>query len=213
MNKTREFIAAQKEAEQECQQAIATVAGVEEVQLTSYQEVEDTLPIIAELCEKREKIDGVRKKWTGGLKAVINDINAQFKPGIEAYQDAENHLKKTVANFTQSQLDRRDNLLNSVQAAAPAERAEIIASTADLVPPKMPGLSIRETWKGKIADAKMLLQWIMKNERYELLAINEQALGQLTKSGKADPEIPGWLAWRESSAVVTPSRIRKVEAK
>ena len=208
MTKTKEFIEAQKEAAEACQLALTTVDGVDKVTLSSYQEVENTLPIIAELRTKREHIDGIRKRWTGGLKAVIDDINSEFKPGIEAYKAAEDHLKNCVATFTQSQLDHRDELLSSVQAAPPEERGAIITSTEELVPPKLPGLSLRETWKGKVTDTDVLLAWILKNKRYDLLNIDEKVLGAITKTAKADPNIPGWTAWRESTAVVTPSKIK-----
>lgn len=207
-NIDKQYAQAAVEADEVCKQALTTVDGIESIELSSYEEVQNTLPIIAELREKREAIDGVRKKWTAGLKEVIDDINAQFKPGIEAYKSAENHLKKAIARHTQNQLDKRDKLLSQVKTAAPSKRKTLIKSTENLAPPKMAGLSIRETWKGKITNAAELLVWIIANERFELLNIDEKALTQLTKAAKADPEIPGWTAWQESTAVVTPSKIR-----
>lgn len=169
--------------------------------------MENGVVAIAEIRTKHDEVDSKRKSFVDPLKQVIKDIDDFFKPALEALKTAENDLKTKVEVYVTSSLERRDNVLRDVSAAKTTEAKEtLLAQADDLVPPKVKGLSIRETWTGEVTDEKKLIKWAIKNSP-DLLQVNEKALKALTRSTGRDPEIPGWLAYANRSAVVTPSKV------
>lgn len=169
--------------------------------------MENAVVAIAEIRTNHDEVDTKRKSFVNPLKQVIKDIDEFFKPALNALKTAENDLKKKVEVFTTSSLERRDETLKKVSKATDvAVKESLLSKAEDLVPPKVKGLSIRENWTGEIVDEKKLINWAIKNSP-DLLQINEKALKALTKAAGRDPEIPGWLAKANRSAVVTPSKV------
>jgi hypothetical protein len=121
-------------------------------------------------------------------------------------------LKEKVEGYVTSSLATRDVLLQQVQHAPDgAVRTQLVRKAEELVPAKIEGLSIRETWTGEVTDPEALLDWILQDRERckELLQIDEKALVARTKQAGCDPGIPGWTAHVNRVVAVTPSKVRR----
>jgi hypothetical protein len=165
---------------------------------------------IAEVKEKFEEVDKKRKSFVDPLKKVITEINDFFAPALDALGGAESTLKALVVEYVTESLKRSDAELAQVpNVESPAARAAIVKRAAELVPSKVNGLSVRESWTGPVSDTAALVQWAVANQRDELLLVDEKALAALTKAAGRDPQIPGWTAEVKCTVAITTSKVKK----
>jgi hypothetical protein len=69
----------------------------------------------------------------------------------------------------------------------------VVAAPVANVPeaPKITGLSMRETWKGKVIDKKALMAWCVQSGMINLFDISESALNAQARACKGEMAIPG----------------------
>jgi hypothetical protein len=181
---------------------------VEETPVTTHDDLRTVTTWVAEIKTKHQEVDEIRKSFTDPLRKVVEDINAFFKPALEALKDAEAGIKKKISDYTTGQLEQRDKLLATLDIdATNGEKATVIEKADKLKPPKIPGLSTRETWDGTVTDQDLVIRWAIETNRHDLLLVNEKGLKALTKSLGRDPKIPGWKAEVKRTVVVTPSKV------
>ena len=68
--------------------------------------------------------------------------------------------------------------------------------------PKVAGVSLRTTWKGKTIDKKALMTWAVQSGMINLFDINESALNAQARACKGEMQIPG-VEWFEAPTTAT----------
>lgn len=173
-------------------------------------EMQTAVGWIAEIKDKWEAVDAKRKSFVDPLRKVVEEINGFFKPALEALKTAEDGLKDKVKDHIEACAARRDDLLVKVQVTETlADRQKLVTQAAALVPAKVDGLSIRETWEGEVADMGALVDWAISNDRRDLLTVDIAALKALTKAAARDPGIPGWRATVRRGMVITSAKVKR----
>jgi len=164
---------------------------------------------VAEVKTKATEIDDKRKAFVEPLRSVIDDINSFFKPAVDTLKEVETNIKLKITDFTTSRIAERDRILENLDInAANGEKALAIERAEELVPKKVPGLSIRKNWTGSVADADMVIRWAIETERHDLLTVNEKALKALAKNLGRDPKIPGFEAHLSHVVAITPKKVK-----
>lgn len=182
---------------------------IKRLDIQSHAALQLALGWTAEVKEKIDELEAKRCSFVDPLRESMAAINGFFKPAIESLKDAESALKNKIAGYSTACVQKRDKLLASVEAAPESERAAIIQASEATEPPKLAGLSIRETWSGSIVDVNALIDWAVSNNRRELLNVDVGSLVAITKAKNCDPGIPGWKAEKKTSVAVTTSKVKK----
>lgn len=156
----------------------------------------------AEIKSKWAEVDEKRKGFTDPLRRVIDEINAFFRPALESLKEAEAGLKAKILEHVEGRLQGRKEALAEV-AGMPdvAKRAIIVQHAEALLPPKISGLSIRESWTGELVDPLATIDWCI-TEHQELLLVHVKGLEALTKAAGRDPGIPGWRAFVKQTVAI-----------
>ncbi|NIQ90991.1 MAG: hypothetical protein GWM98_04580 [Nitrospinaceae bacterium] len=174
--------------------------------ISSSDAAENATAWLKEIKIRKEEVDTKRRSFTDPLRDTIDRINAEFKPAIEALEMAEKTMKGKIASWIESCHNARDAALEKVGKAknlSPEKQDEMIEKAEAKLPPKISGMSVRESWIGIVSSEKILKDWIIKNKRWDLILINKKALLALTKAAGADPKIPGWTASRSRSVAIS----------
>jgi len=196
-------------AEPEVADARRAAELIDRMCITTNAELQVATSWIAEIKTKAEEVDAKRRGFVDPLNGVIKQINDFFRPALDSLKAAEAALKGKIQTHVSDNLEQRDQLLAQVADTDHyGARAELITKASALVPEKVDGLSIRESWTGEVSDAAMLMDWAIANRRHDLLLINEKALAALTKAAGRDPVIPGWRAIVKRTVAVTASKVR-----
>jgi len=198
----------QKASQPENEMAAQVVDFVERREIASNKQLEAALKHTAEIKSHFKEVDGKRRSFIDPLHAVVDNINEFFKPALDGLDKAEKILKKKIAGFVEESATKRDEVLASVANLPENQRPQAIEKAEELMPPKLAGLSFRETWTGEVENAAALMDWAIKNERTEFLKISDKPLKEATKSLGRDPLIPGWKAYAKRTTVVTPSKVK-----
>lgn len=180
---------------------------IEQLSIASPEDLDTAVTWTAEVKKKFTEIDEKRKSWVDPLRAVIDDINATFKPALDALKTAEKTIKNSISGYVNESSEKRDALLAEAGSKSNGSQTALLEKADELIPPKIKGLSIREKWTGEIFDMDTLLDWIIENDRYDLLVPNVKALESVTKTAGRDPGIPGWRAYRSNVVAITPSKV------
>lgn len=200
--------AAQQAAEPEVASARRAAEVIEAMTIATGAELRTATEWIAEVKTKAEEVDAKRRSFVDPLNAVISQINAFFRPALDSLRGAEAALKGKIQTHVASNLEQRDRLLAAVgQTQDAAARTALVTQATALVPEKVDGLSIRETWTGEVVDLPALVRWIIATNQLELLRVDEKALETLTKAAGQDPGIPGWKAVVKRVVAVTASKV------
>lgn len=182
---------------------------IESLSVTTHADLETAVVWTAEVKSKFDEIDGKRKSWVDPLRAVIDDINATFKPALDSLKKAEKSIKASISDYVNENAEKRNALLAEAGGKTNGSQLALLEKADQYLPPKIKGMSIREKWTGEIYDADALLDFIIENDRYDLLMPNIKALESLTKAAGRDPGIPGWNAYQSNVVAITPSKVVK----
>jgi GTP:adenosylcobinamide-phosphate guanylyltransferase len=164
----------------------------------------------AEVKEKFEVVDTKRKGFVNPLRGVIEEINVFFKPILDSLKTAEAALKTKVSTYVETTLAKRDEVIASVHTISDAGQRFLAVQQAEaLVPAKVEGMSIRETWTGKITDMRKVVEWAIGTKRWELLAADETMLKAWTKALGQDPQIPGWEAFVQRTVAISTAKVKR----
>lgn len=196
-----------KELSQDTRDSNEALIFINAIEITNGTGVKDAVKIIADFKERADYLDGKRKTWVDPLNAVIRDINATFKPILDAYESCENALKNKIAGYHNAQAQKRSDLISEAGSSPNAE--ELLKAADQCLPEKIPGLAIKQSWDGEIVDPDRIVKWCIENNRLELLTPDLKALKALTKAKSLDPRIDGWKAYPKSTVAITASKIEK----
>jgi len=201
------------QAEKAAESCIAEGTAIEEACrgtiINSHQGLKIAVGALADIKVNYKRVDEQRRSFIDPLGEVIDKLNAVFGPALDALASAEKIMKAKVAEYTEGKLAERDELLAEVQNQEDQkDRVDLIDRASRLAPPPIPGLAVRETWGGKVVDAKALIRWAIDEERFDLLKVDEKLLVAITKAAGADPGIPGWAAEVKRSVAITPAKVR-----
>jgi hypothetical protein len=182
--------------------AEATKGLVEDLKIENDEDLLMAVQWTAELKKRAKEIEAKKKEVTRPIGEGLDKITKFFKAPLDTLEKTEKIAKKLIEKHISVRISNRDDILKSIEFLSEEDRPEAIEKASKLIPPKIPGLSIRETWTGKVSDPDKLLEWIIEHKKYEYLQINIKALEQCTKSLKENPEIPGWRAYIKRIVVI-----------
>lgn len=162
---------------------------------------------LAEIKTQYSTYEQRRKDQVQKILDVVQDINSFFQPALDALVMAESIIKDKVSQCVENRLDARDMALAAVEKAEPAKRTELITQADKLLPPKISGLSYRENWKVEIENESKVVNHLIETKMHGFLTPDKKAITAMVKSMKADPEIPGIVAKKTRSVVISPKRV------
>lgn len=170
--------------------AIKVQNYVAQFQIENNEQLEPTVQMIAEIKAQGRALEEQKESWTKPLREVIESIQEAFSPALTALREAEYILKSKVVTHIESQLEKRDALIETIAKLPEEQRSTALAKAEALQPPKVPGLQIRETTKFEITNREALLKWVI-DKHPDFMDID---LGRLNAYAKAntDISIPGY---------------------
>jgi len=177
--------------------------------VTSHASLSSTVSAIAEIKKQADQVNEKRKSFVDPLKKVVDDINAFFKPALDCLIDAEYSLKGLVSGYLDNCEAARKVLLSEVEDAPEAERGEKIVQAGTLIPPKIAGLSVRETMACEVIDEIAAIQWVIAQGNLSLLHIDKKAIINLAKAYGGFLEIPGVKISKDKTIAITVDKIRE----
>jgi hypothetical protein len=171
--------------------AEASVVFIEALVVKTDAEREFASNALSEVASRHDAYDKKRKAWVQPLKAVASDIDATFRPALQALKHCEQMLKEKIGMYDVAQAQARAALL--VQAAAAGasgnrEAAEAAYVVADQFSAASAGAGSKIEWTGEVVDATQIPR--------EYLCPDVKKLEALTKARGEDPCIPGWRAYQ-----------------
>jgi len=163
----------------------------------------------ATIKESYAEIDGKRDGWVRPLKSVIDDINETFNPALNALDSAERKLKEKIETCTRANDSARMEYLSRVESAPEEARGALLILAEQHAVDKIPGLSIRKSYKGQIVDKSKIVAWAIKTGQYRVLDINEKELNIMTKEYGKAVDVPGWEIVEKNTVAITVAKVKK----
>lgn len=168
-------------------------------------EYELTVKMIAQIKIQMSKVEELKDRWTKPLNEVIQDITATFKPALDNLAAAEKTLKAKAVKYADTSAQRRIELMNQAGQEAMVDDSgpatALLEEAEALEVPKIPGVSLRESWTGRVINASILPR------RY--LVADLKALKAVTKALKSETNIPGWRTYPAHSMAVTVAKFEE----
>ena len=175
------------------------LAGLEALgPIASAGEFQNVCALLQDVAAQHDGFDDKRKEWTVPLNTVVKSINAAFKELTGPLKKAEELLRARIATFRDASMANRDRLLKGM-AEPGADRAAILVEVKALEVPDVPGVSTMTVWVGEVTDAKLIPS--------QYLVPDLKALAAASANG--DPEIPGWVAYPQTSLRVSRKGVKK----
>jgi hypothetical protein len=198
-----------KAADEATTDARAVNELVEGIKIRDDNELDTAVKWVAVIKSQHKEVKDQKEQFTKPLRDVVSKISTFFDRPLKAFEEAEAKVKQKIQEHINERGQKRAELLGKVEELNQEERAQAIEKATELVAPKIPGMSVRETWKGQVEDPNDLLGWIITNKHFEYISINTKALEAYTKKIKTDPQIPGWKAYPQSTVAITVSKVEK----
>jgi hypothetical protein len=165
-----------------------------------------------------------RRSETGPLKEAIGIYDVGMKEFDKAEKQRARDAQRAIeqAQYTETAVEREkvvEHIENTggtngeVKAAIerpmplPVGPSAVMATAA--APAKPNKSRVVEDWKGEITDVWALLEYAVKNNRRELIALvepNKTAIGSIAKSTKGAMEVPGLRIWDEGKVTSLPKK-------
>jgi len=195
---------------------------------TDYVAVTD---ILVDIVRKRKELDELRKSITRPIDDSKKRVMALFRPAETKLEQAEQMLKLAINGYLHKQnLERiqleaqlrreHDEAAEAIKAEAAllaqdgnVDQAYEILATIPSVPVVLSdrpntNVSTRSVWKGIAPQNKQqmveFLSYIITNDMWNLITVNQPALDALARSTKGTTHIPG-VVIHEEKIVVTRS--------
>ncbi len=189
-------------AEEEATQALEVRKFASELVLRSSNDYEFAVDVLKQVKARHAEIEAKRKAISSGLYRSMREVNDLFNTPLSMLKDTEKSMKRQMLKFKEEKETHRHELLDQVETAVAHEDhekvQELIAEAEDAIVPIVSGVSYKESWTGEITDVSLLPPEYLKPDLDKLL--------KLTKKLKADPEIPGWKAVKQTDMAVGKSR-------
>ena len=185
-------------AQVEASQALADLNSIRSFEITSAEDYEATIQLVADVKAEHARVDAIRKSFVSPLNEVVARINAFFRPPIAARAEAEVVLKSKILAYRQAQEVERERLM--LEAERHAVRGHVrmtdqaIAKIESAVVPEVGNFTERIDWVGEVIDESKLPREYLMPDISKLLVV--------TKTQKSGTRIPGWRAFSKSIAIV-----------
>jgi hypothetical protein len=191
----------QKEAAVNTKDAVGVLDMIKRTTIKTVTEYATGANWLAEIKQKRDKVDAARKSVVDPLNAVIKIVNGWLMPGIKALDDAERALKMKMVIYQQETTEKRDKLINAAgKASNQKERERLLEKAEERAAPEVGGVATRTTWTGEVVDSKKIPR--------EFLTPDVKALLAFTRAKGGDPEIPGWRAFPNTTLAVSVDKVK-----
>ena len=144
---------------------------IDAIKIESHNDLRQAVAMTATVKETAKELDEKRQSWTKPLNDVVSSINETFSPAQTALANAERKLKALINKYLLERYEKHDTLLDQVKDADDETRKVLLARVEDCIPPKVTGLSVRESKTGKVVDHDTLVQWLVTNNRWECVSV------------------------------------------
>lgn len=197
---------------------ISNVAAIGDVVVSSDADLEAAAAQLRDVKALQKDADAAQKAVTQPLeqqkKAAIawfrdrivsklEGAESRLKRGILAYQQEQERIRReqqrAAEEAARKERERLERQAAKAEAAGRAEKAEqlaeraqtVVAPVIDTAPPKVAGVSTRETWRFEITDQGVLPR--------EYLVPDEKKIGAVVRALKGDAAIPGVRVYAEQT--------------
>jgi hypothetical protein len=191
----------------ETEDAKKTKEFCEQFKVENNTDLDTAVKALAEIQMQYTEYEQRRKEQVQKILDVVQDINSFYQPALDALTLAKSLIKEKVAEHVEVRLIARDQTLAKVEEAEPENREALINESNKLLPPKISGLSFRENWSIEIIDEKKAIQHFLKTNQWALLNVNKKAVTTTIKAANEDLNIPGIIAKKDRSVIITPKRV------
>ncbi len=165
--------------------------------ISSDVEYTDAGQALVRLSKKIKAAEEKRLKWTEPLRAVVDDINATFKPAVEGWKTLVVTLKNAMTTYErQVNAQKQQALLVAAQAAQQGnfQQAHAAAAFAGSEQVVAKGIGSRENWNWRVVNAAVIPR--------EFLMVDEKKVNAFVGQWKGQTQIPGIAVERSDIKVV-----------
>lgn len=192
-----EAIVLAKKAADDFNEVSANLVEVRELPITTDEEQEFAAEGVRWVKEKYAEFEEKRTNITTPMNVALREVNALFRPKLDALKEAERVLKRKIAAY----LELKDaQNMEAIEAAAvaetPAEASKVLAEIKAVQEPA--GIGRRYVWKYEVYDAAALPREFLEPAMWKI--------GRAVQDSDGAREIPGVRVFKE--AVVSSRRVR-----
>lgn len=133
-------------------------------------------------------------------KRIAREAQRQAELEVRRLAEAELEVEVEHAEATGASL---------AEVEAIIERPLVVAPIVVPLPAKPVGATVREKWIGEITDKRVLVEFIVKTKRWELLGLltaDDSAVNSMARSVKSAGSIDGVRFWDAGAVASTPGR-------
>lgn len=175
---------------------------------------------------KKKEVDELRKSILRPLDAAKKNLNALFDPVLSTYDAWERQLRQSLKyynNLLEAQRrdeearlrDERLQEQRENEAAAQALEAEGKAVQAEYIrakplpptpvvisdKPQARGVFTRKVYKAEVTNMIDFLTYVVENDAWHLITVNQTALDALARSSRSKTTVPG-VSFTEYDTIV-----------
>jgi len=138
---------------------------VAEIKVIDSESLQRAVVMIQEIKRAKEKVEETRKFFVDPLRKQISEINAKFKPYIDALDAAETLIKDEIIIYKEEERLKREleleklrkqQELNYRKEVKKAEKRGLVPppppAPIEIVQPKVDGLTMKKVWDFEIID-------------------------------------------------------------
>jgi len=156
-------------------------------------------------------VEEERKKLVQPLNEKVSEINSYFKTALGVMDKIERNIKNVIYEYTKKIEDQRLAALKAEQEEKKrledlrikeaekqelpwedkpfeAEKETVVPPPVILPPPppayKASGLSTKTVYKAEVVEKVKFINWVIKNEKYGLIMVDQKALDKLASTEK-----------------------------
>ena len=218
------------DAETQAQQAIKSLAlpDVPAFEILSREEYEIAADNLKTLIAKKKEVEAARKSITTPLDHAKKRVQDLFMPVLNHFDTAEKQLRRALLDYTTKQEQERreqearlrdEHAKAIAEAEEEAERllesgdiytADVVANPPVPVPtvitatPKVNGLYTRPVWKAEVTNLMEFLLYVVENDAFHLITINQSALDSMARTSKGMANVKG-VTFKEEQTLVARS--------
>jgi hypothetical protein len=135
-----------------------------------------------------------------GLERSVKDIR-KVKQSVQKYKDIITEKTEPLKQKIKKIKDSYDLELTKLSDQEQLHREEIKEYIEQNEYGKVPGLSIRSLLHCRVSDRQALISWVIKNELFQYITINEKAVLDHQKKNP-DKDIPGFDPYLTDTIVI-----------
>ena len=174
-----------------------TLQYAQTVTINSDQEYRTAGELLLALKERIKHLDAKRKSFVQPLNKVVRELNALFKPPLDAYKGAEATLKRAMGAYTLKAEQERQRALAEAAQVAQTQNTQsfmqLMQTANAYAAPEAKGTHTRDVWRFQVTDENALPR--------EFLRPDEGKIGEHVRRLGDAANIPGVRVWKETTIV------------